>query len=203
VKVWDHWYVQIVGDQTLRQGDIFRALLVYTLPQDLPVPAAPPAPGSRIPVDVAWARGDWIIMSASCDVDRPATVYPQVVLGRVVPATPVVLGTHSEKEYAERIEVIKKGLEPTRFMLAECPLTTPPFPPSVVQYRVHLTMPSDYLRRNCAGERLRLRHPIREVFGSWVGANIARVGPEDHVLIPANPNVRTWPVHVLRAADAE
>jgi hypothetical protein len=203
VEVWDHWYVPLVGDQTLRQGDIFRDLLIYSFPQDLPVPAARPAPGASIPVDVEWARGDWIIMSASCDVDRPARFYPQVVLGRVLPATPVTLGTHGDKEYAERIEVLKKGLEPTRFMLAQCPPATPPLPLSVVQYRVHVTMPADYLRRNCEAERLRLRHPIREVFGSWVGANIARVGPEDHILIPPNPDVRTWPVHVLKASDAD
>lgn len=203
MPVWDHWYEPVEGNDTLRQGDIFRGLLVYTLPQDLPAPDTPPAPGSRIPVDVVWARGDWIIMSASCDVDRPADVYPHVVLGRVLPPTRDVLGTKSDKEHNERIEVIKKGLEPGRFMLSECPSAAPPFPQSVVQYRVHLTMPSSYLRRNCAGQRLRLRSPFRESFGNWVGANISRVGPETHTLIPGNPAVQTWPIHTLRAADAE
>ncbi len=203
MEVWDHWYLPVVGDQPLRQGDIFRDLVVYTLPQNLQVLDNPPEPGSgsRIPVEAEWSRGDWIIMSASCDVDRPAATYPHVVLGRVLPATPAVLGTGGEKDYRERLEVLKKGLEPARFLLAECPPAAPPFPMSVVQYRVHVTMPADYLRRNCAAERLRLRHPIREVFGTWVGTNIMRVGPEDYMNIPTS-GARTWPAHTLKANEA-
>ena len=204
MPVWEHWYELVVGVNTLRQGDLFRNLLVYSFPQDMQIPTALPAPGTRITgVEVEWGHGDWIIMSASCDVERPENVYPYVVLGRVVPSTPDVLGTKSEKEHNERIEVIKKGLEPGRFMLAECLVAAPPFPQSLVQYRVHLTMPASYLRRNCAGQRLRLRHPFRESFGNWVGANISRVGPETETLIPEIPGVRTWPIHTLRAADAD
>src|SRR5206468_10044413 len=125
-----------------------------------------------------WGVGDWIIMSASCDVDRPQG-YPHVLLGRVLPATPENFGLRDEgKEFQKRVEVVRKGLDPSKFLLAEHPGVSPAFPLSVVQFRVHVTMPIDYLRRSAVGRRLRLRHPFRESFGNWVGANMSRVGPE-------------------------
>jgi hypothetical protein len=60
-------------------------------------------------------------------------------------------------------------------------------------------MPADYLRRNHGKRHLRLKHPFRESFGSWVAANIGRVGPETSTLIP--PIARTFPHHTLKANE--
>jgi len=198
--LWDHWYDIIEGTAVLRQGDIFRDLLVYCFPQDLPVVAAP-KPGEKINVQGEWLPGgDWIVMSASCDVERPQT-YPHVLIGRVLPVTSTNLGTANPKEAGQRHEVIRKGLDPSKFMLAECPSCD--FPRSFVQYKTHVTMPAGYLIRHCQAKRLRLRHPFRESFGNWVGANIARVGPETHHAIPPIEDVTVWAAHVLRAAEAD
>jgi hypothetical protein len=204
LPVWDHWYELVVGVNTLRQGDLFRNLLVYSFPQDMQIPAALPAPGTRITgVEVEWGHGDWIILSASCDVDRRTGLYPHVVVGRVLPVGPESLGSPDEREQKHRFEVIRKGLDPSKFLLPECPTATPALAQSIVQYRVHLTMPADYLRRNCTGERLRLRHPLREVFGNWVGTNISRVGPENDLLIPPLRGVGTGAANILSATESE
>ena len=195
-RVHDFWY-EIPNGPALRQGDILRQLVVIWLPQDLPVlePIGP-----EIPVRPEWREGDWIIMSASCDVDRP-TGYPQVLLGRVLPAIPGTFGLREEgTEFQKRLEVVRKGLDPSKFLLPRHPGVDPPFPLSVVQFRVHVTMPIDYLRRIPLERRLRLRHPFRESFGNWVGANISRVGPETPMLIPGF-GPKTWPADVLGAAD--
>src|SRR5207253_1578987 len=80
------WY-EIVEDSSLRQGDIFRKLLVFAFPQDLPILGRDPTPEEVIPVNAAWYVGDWIIMSASCDVDRETATYPFVLVCRVWPAS--------------------------------------------------------------------------------------------------------------------
>lgn len=198
LPIHDSWY-EIPDGPALRQGDIFRRLLVLWLPQELPL-FDKVRPEQKLPVEPEWDIGDWIVMSASCDVDRP-NGYPHVLLGRVLPAIPQNFGLQDDgKEFQRRLEVVRKSLDPSRFLLAEHPRAEPPFPLSIVQFRVHVTMPIDYLRRAPVGGRLRLRHPLRESFGNWVGANISRVGPENAVLIPGF-GIATWPTDVLRAAE--
>ena len=194
----EHWYEIPVGPE-LRQGDILRRLLVMWLPQELPVLEHVPEDGEP-PVKPEWVVGDWIVMSASCDVDRGAQSYPHALVGRVLPATLETFGARTEKEFKERAEVVRKGLDPSKFLLPEHPGAAPPFPVSIVQYRVHVTMPADYLRRSSVGRRLRLKHPFRETFGAWVGSNMSRVGPENSTLIPGF-GVTTWPKDVLRASE--
>jgi hypothetical protein len=196
INIHDYWYDIPVGPE-LRQGDIFRRLLVMWFPQDLPVGMDLPRDAEELTVKPEWAVGDWIVLSASCDVDRNAQSYPQAILGRVLPVDLETFGAKTEKELMERTEVVRKGLEPTKFLLPEHPGTQPPFPLSIVTYRVHHTMPTDYLRRNSAGRRLRLKHPFRESFGTWVAANIGRVGPETSTLIPEF--IKTYPAHTLKA----
>lgn len=166
-------------------------------PQNLPAAEDPPSESTELTIRPEWVVGDWIIMSASCDVDRDAKQYPQALLGRVLPATLDTFGVKTDKEFNERAEVVRKGLEPAKFLLPEHPQVQPPFPLSVVQYRVHVTMPTDYLRRRCDGRRLRLKHPFRESFGTWVGANIGRAGPETSTLIPQF--AKPFPTHALKA----
>lgn len=174
------WY-QVVEDTTLRQGDIFQKLLAFALPQELPVLKEPPKPDELIPVEAGWEVGDWILMSASCDLERSAVKYPYVLVCRISPATS--LGAKSDKKLRDQQEVIRKGYDPLRFLLAEHP-DDPFLPLSVVVFRPHLTLPSDYLRRACVGRRLRLRSPHREAFGNWVASNFSRVGVEDNVQVP-------------------
>lgn len=167
------WY-EVVDDDSLRQGDIFRALRAFWLPDDLcvtgnhdDVPA---------PVSLEHAQGDWIVLTASCDMER--TRKGQVLLASITHATQENLKVGVEKDRRERLEVIRKGFDPLRFLLAEC-ADEPQLPLSFVAYRTQVLLPISYLRRNCTGPRLRLRSPHREKFGAWAGANLARVGIED------------------------
>lgn len=193
----DHWYEVPAGPE-LRQGDILRDVFVIWFPQETTIDP-PPTDKSQFTVVPEWQKGDWIVMSASCDLDRSADDYPHALLGRVVQATIGTFGVTTDKEFRQRCEVIRKGLEPSKFLLPEHPNAQPPFLLSTVLYRQHVTMPADYIRRECGGRRLRLKHPFRESFGAWVGANIGRVGPETHTLIPEF--VKTYPAHVLKANE--
>ncbi len=194
-----HWY-EITDKGDLRQGDVFRQLLVFMIPPDVPVYEADPA-DARVQIPVGWHRGDWIVMSASCDLDRPET-YPQVLLGRVLTAERALPETtaKNEEELRKTLEVARRGQDPARFILPEHPAVTPPFPCSFVQAKVHVTSPIEYLLKACGKPRLRLKHPFRESFASWVGANISRVGPETHTLIPKFIK-NLYPGHVLKATD--
>ena len=196
---WEHWY-EVVETSTLRQGDVLANLLVFWFPQDLPVRDADP-PEGRLDVVAEWDRGTWIVMSASCDVDREAARYPQVLMGRVAPATRAVLNQQTEKDLKTRLEVIRRGLDPSAFLLAPHP-NDPPFPLSVVQWRMHVTLPVEYVRRAATGRRLRLKSPYRESFGNWVGGNIERVGPEDSTAVPKFRDT-VWPEHVLRSSEEQ
>ena len=179
---WQHWY-EIIDNDSLRQGDIFRDLIVFGLPQDLPIPEKEPAPEEELTVRATWyPAGDWIVMSASCDLERGSKSYPFLLIGRVQPATPETI--RSPGKFDEVLEVLKRGLEPTVFLLAEYPEIDPPFEQSFVTFRPHVTVPLEYLKRACTGPRLRLRPPFREQFGNWVGENISRVGIEVNAQIP-------------------
>jgi len=175
------WY-DVVEDSDLWQGDIIRNLLAYAFPQDLPILDATPAPDAELAVKAGWQVGDWIIMSASCDLDRDLEKYPFVLVCRVWPASPERLGVVKPKKLQEAREVMRKGYDPLRFLLAEHP-GDPHLDLSFAEYRPHLTLPRDYLRRACVGKRLRLKPPYREWFGNWVGSNFSRVGIDDDAQI--------------------
>jgi len=188
-----HWY-DIVDDATLRQGDVFRKIVCYWPPDELELRREDPPQGSKS--ELAWHRGDYILLSASCDVDQDG--YPYALLGRVVPASPENLKA-TGKDLEQRLEVLRQGLVPSQFLLAPCSAIDPPFPLSVVQHKVHALLPVGYLRRHSGMARLRLRHPLREKFGNWVGSNFSRVGPENQALIPRMAKIH--PPHVLSAGE--
>ena len=178
------WYEIIeVGDDSLRQGDIFRNLVVFAPAQNLPVLEETPAAGEKLSIDGEWDIGDWIVLSASCDVGRAsASYYPHVLIAKVYPATSEELKAKGKK-LDEALEAIRRGLDFHRFLLAECPPLG--FPRSYAEFRPHITVPVEYLKRACqTRKRLRLESPFREQFGNWVGTNISRVGIEDDEQIP-------------------
>lgn len=175
------WY-DVVEGSDLWQGDIIRNLLAYAFPQDLPILDAPPAPDAELPVKAEWEVNDWIVMSASCDLDRALDKYPFVLVCRVWPASAARLGVSKPGKLEQQREVIRKGYDPLRFLLAEHP-AEPHLDLSFAEFRPHLTLPREYLRRACVGKRLRLKPPYREWFGNWVGANFSRVGIDDDAQI--------------------
>lgn len=192
----EHWY-QVVEDDSLRQGDIFRDLLVFWLPDDLPIIEGEPDE-EQAEVVAEWSRGHWIVMTASCDLHQGRC--RGALLANVRPATPAGLNAQPGKDFEKKFEVVRKGLDPAKFMLADCDRVEPDFPISVAFFRTHVFLPLAYLRANCTGKRLRLRSPLREKFGNWVGRRLSTVGPEDHAQIPSNGR-SIYPPHVLDAID--
>jgi hypothetical protein len=191
----EHWY-EIVSAGNLRQGDIIRNLAVPYFDDDIveltdaiseAAGQAEGSPGPQVPAKCALAH--WIVLDASCDVDhgekRPPAVG-QVLLARIVAADAVALNAKTPKELDERREVLRQNLVYSKYLLAECAGIEPPFPLSLVEYRQRALVPHAYVLAAAlrGGPRLRLRAPMRERFGNWVGIAISRVGPEDAATIP-------------------
>ena len=144
------WY-ETVDDTSLRQGDIFIDLICYWLSQDLePESPAPP---------VSKATGTWIVGQASCDME--ARGLERVVVLEVLPAsrrTLRIAENAPEKELKKRLEVIRSGAYPRRFLIPERPDGRVKIPMSVVAWDNLATLPTEYLRRHyCHGPRLRLK----------------------------------------------
>ncbi len=157
-------------------------MLAFWLPQDLPRFDADPPDGAPVEVHPQFARGNWIILSASCDIDRAVDAH--VLFARVVEASQENLKAESPKVHKEKLEVLRQSYDPARFLLAKNDDADPPFPQSFVEYRHQLLLPTGYVQRHCDGPRLRLKPPLREKFGNWAGANLARVGVEEASQIP-------------------
>lgn len=172
---WQHWY-EVVTSEELIQGDVFRGLVAYWLPQDLRL-----QPEDQGAIQLVHKRADWIIVSASCDIARGDDSY--VLLSRVLPATADQLGTN-ERDLDRRLEVVRRGNDLTKFLLAEYPLIEPPFPMSYVNYKTQVLLPIQYVRSHCDRPRLRMKPPFREKLGVWAGSNLSRVAVEDWANIP-------------------
>ena len=187
------WY-EVVDNQSLRQGDIFVDLTCYWFANDL-APDSLSAPVSRI-------TGTWIVAQASCDME--ARGVPRAVVLQVLPASRETLriGEQApEKERLKRLEVIRLGGFARRFLLPERPEGNVKIPLSVVIWDNLATLPIEYLRNHyCNGPRLRLKSPLREKFGNWVGARLSAVGPEDDAVIPRF--IRIHDHHVLAASES-
>lgn len=179
VELWHHWY-EIIENDSLRQGDLFRDLVVPLLPDSLELMNADEI-RPETSIDLQWKKGTWILFSASCDLEAEHSV-PFALLGLVVPLDDI-LGSGKTRNRRQRGEIVRRGLMPSKFRLVENPEASPAFADSVVDYRVHVTVPVPFLRRACIGPRLRLKPPFREQFGSWVGWNISRVGIENEMQI--------------------
>jgi hypothetical protein len=194
---WQQWY-EVVEESELWQGDIIPGLYASTFPQTLPVRRVPPKANERIPTK--GIVGDWIVMSASCDLDKGPGQYPHVLLGRVLPATAETLHVEPE-DLNEMLEVMRRGWDLRRFLLA-------PYPPlafelSVVQFRHHFTLPLSHVEGACTGRRLRLRSPFREWFGIWVGSGFSRVGLDEKAEIQPRFAASTTPAVALKLDDLE
>lgn len=180
----------------MRQGDIMRDMVAVLLPQTL----APISKDAEAPaLDLELAEGDWIVLSGSCDVEERVD-RGHVLLARVLPVTETTLGAAGAKALAEKVEVIRRGWDPARFLLAECPAIDPAFPLSFVQYRSQLLLPIGYVRAHCAGRRLRMLSPFREKLGIWAGAALSRVGIESDQDIPPLRG-QLWAAQILRGMD--
>lgn len=203
---WEHWFEVVdAGDQSLRQGDVFRDLVVYWLPDDLPIPEQEEdgLDLDEVEVNLQASRGDWIVLTASCDLEQRR--FDHVLLAAVYPANRENLRVPpgaDEDELDKYQEVVRQGLAPAKFLLPRYEDIEPAFPRSVAYIRVNVSLPMTYLQENCTSSRLRLRHPFREKFGNWVGRRFSEVGPEDYALVPRIRD-NMFPPHVLRAADAE
>lgn len=181
VAIWRDWY-EITEEKSLRQGDVFPRLLAFRFPQELPVSNADPDPASLSQIPLKWSRDDYIVISASCDIVRGEDTH--VLLARMVEGSEKNLRVQSEADRLKKLEVVRQGYDPARFLLPECPDPAAPMPMSVVFYREQAFLPLQYMLANCVGPRLRLRPPFRERFGFWAAANLGRVGIEDESQIP-------------------
>ena len=191
--VHEFWY-ETVEDTTLRQGDIFRDLVCYWLSEDLE-PESPTA-------SVEKATGTWIVAQGSCDMESRG--LDRVVVLEVLAASKETLrlaDSTPEKELKKRLEVIRIGAYPRRFLIPERPEGRVTIPMSVVAWDNLATLPTEYLRRHyCDGPRLRLKSPLREMFGNWVGARFSAVGPENEAVIPRFTHIHDH--HVVVASGS-
>lgn len=181
------WY-RVVVDASLRQGDLFRNVTAYWVKE-------PTGDGGE--ADVGAVTGDFIVASASCDVDQKG--YEFVLLHRVFPANDSTLSLSGD-ELLKAIEVMRRGLHPTRFLLSSSDAVTPALPLSFATSKQHALVSISYLRAQCVGPRLRLRSPIRESYGSWVAACFGRVGIETEAQIPRASKI-LYPGQVLKHTD--
>ena len=191
----DHWY-EVVGDGSLRQGDIFQNLLAFWPHEG--IEPTDTADGADNFARLSFQRADFIVTSASCDVGQNG--YPYALLARIFAATESNLKV-TGKDFNSRIEVLRQGLVPSQFLLAPCVFVRPAFGLSIAQHKVHALLPVAYLQKCCTVPRLRIKHPHRERFGNWVGVNFSRVGAEDATLIPQAAKI--FAAHVLRANSDE
>jgi hypothetical protein len=166
-----HWY-ESTGSGPFRQGDIFRGATIAWLPDTF-------TPHSENELNLVTAN--WIALEASCDLDQRRCT--QVLLAAVLDADLKNLKVGDEKAFQQRLEVMRRGGYVTRFLLSAEPDNK--FPLSFVEFNTRALVPLSYLDKVVLGTPvLRLKSPIREQFGNWVGGCFSRVGPENEALIP-------------------
>ncbi len=193
-----HWYQVVQGD-ALRQGDLVTGMPVfhiaadYTLPsiQDIERNPSPAVPGT-------FAAADWVILSPSCDIDTGRA--RQLLLAQCVPATKENTRSNSEKEHLQRLEVVRQGLDPAKFLLPPHS-GEPSFQLAFVNIRSIALLPVAVVK-SFAGQRkrLRLQHPFRERFGNWAGQWISNVGPENSGVIPRITKI--FEKHILESESS-
>lgn len=179
----DFWEVR--DDGSLRQGDVFTDLAVAWLADDFD------APGQAERVRLATG-GTWILTTPSCDLEQDRV--QRALLCRVAAVTAELMRAETEKVLAKRLEVVRQGLDPSKFLLPEHG-EEPHFPRSIAFIREQVLVPIAYLLRNTGGARLRMKHPWREKFGNWVGQRFSEVGPE--VPVPRISSI--YAQHILDA----
>lgn len=188
--VAEHWY-EVVQGETLRQGDIICDLPVFFLKDDQDLPSE--VSDGEVTVSGTFARGDWVIVTPSCDLDTGRST--QAILALCVPVTDENLKAQSRTDRDQKLQVVSQGLDPSRLLLPEH-ASEPLFPLSIVSNLRLGTLPPAAIKRFVGDRRrLRLRHPFRERLGNWCGQWISRVGPENETLMPRFAKV--YPKHVL------
>lgn len=183
IEYWEHWY-EVSDDGSLRQGDVLRDLVCYRLSEALRPPAGDSDPKENAEADVVeWIRRDWVILTPSCDLQQGRV--PGVILAEVHEVTRTFLGySETAKEYNTHVEVIRRGRDPTKFLLPEHPNLVVQFPLSVILLRNLVFMPPGYLEGPARAPHIRLRHPYREKLANTFAALLSDVGPEDAGNIP-------------------
>ena len=183
------WY-EVVDDDSLRQGDVLRQLTAFWFTPDLDPEQVEPPSGYDV-LDV-------IVATPSCDLHQRRV--DNVIVMRVFESTPAHLRAQNEDQYPVYFEVHRQGLVSHRFMLPDTALTEPAFPFSIVEGRQLFALPFLYVQRHASSSpHLRLRPPLREKFGNWVGGRFSDVGPEDAAGIPRE--ARIFPPHIIRVAE--
>ena len=170
-----HWYDRVSGGK-LRQGDLFCDQTIYWLPEDLQLQTDGHDGAQTAALHAS--RGCWIVLNPSCDLDQQRC--SQVVVAQVLVASRENLRVKTDKELAQRLECLRRGHYPARFLLAAYDAS---LPLSFVDFVSSRTIPRRWLE-TVTETHFRLKAPFREQFGNWVGSCFSRVGPEDHLLIP-------------------
>lgn len=184
-----YWYSVVSGPTPPRQGDIYVSFLAPIITQVLPDQSADG--GAR--AEFVTEEAPWVVLDASCDVDysppsegskgrKPSCA--RVLLAPLYPAIREKLGTKTDKELNERLEVMRRGDYPSKLLLPGHPEHLSAANAWYVEYRNRTLVPHAYLVLDPTVIRLRLNHPFREHLGNWVGACISRVGIEDGQKIP-------------------
>lgn len=165
----EHWYE--MASPPFRQGDIFQELTVGWLPSNF---------SEQEEIEVELASGTWIVLEASCELDQGRCSH--VLMARVFDANASHLKASKEKELNQRLEVLRRGDYPTKFLLSDFDKAS--FPLSFVEFSQRTFVPLPHLTNFTEQkEVIRMKSPFREKFGNWIGACFSRVGPEDHTLI--------------------
>lgn len=164
------WY-EVIGDGTMRQGDIYRDVELFRLGDSLRTTTAIDS------VPVAKSEGTIILLSPSCDLEQDR-VQTGVLVARIWAATEEHLGASKRSDYRKRLELLRQDGYAPRFLLPAFDGIEPPFPWSFVDWRQPYFLPKPYLRSLAEMERLRLRHPFREKLGIWAGQRLSEVGIE-------------------------
>ena len=193
-QVAEHWY-EVVQGEKLRQGDIIRDLPVFFLKDDQDLPTE--VSGEEVTVSGTFTRGDWVIVTPSCDLDTGRST--QAILALCVAATDENLKAQGRTDRDQKLQVVSQGLDPSRLLLPEH-ATEPVFPLSIVSNLRLGTLPPAAIKRFVADRpRLRLKHPFRERLGNWCGQWVSRVGPENDTLMPRFAQV--FPKHILAQSE--
>lgn len=197
---WPEWY-EVVTDASFRQGDVLQNLWTFWIDEDVPQFDETQGPTAGSLPKAAFGRGNWIVASASCDLQNRAQ---SILLCHLLSATPANVLAENDKVMLDRLELMKRGLVPSRFLLPAAPTADPPLSASVVAFTSSIVLPLSYVRdRVRERARLRLRSPFRESFGNWLGGRISSVGIEDGDRLPPFRRAPTSEKHVLEADDAQ
>ena len=190
-KASNHWYDRPTVEN-LRQGDLFIGLTAFWLPEDLSLEPA------RSDQFLAGQRaGNWIVASPSCDLDTARVT--QALLVEVIEASPENVWGANTKQYSQTLEVLRRDLDPSKFLLPSH--SDVDLPLSFAHVRDQVLLPINYLQSQISRRMLRLKHPFREKFGNWIGSRFSDVGPENYTLLPKYYDKGVFPPHVLRANE--